>query len=77
MTSYKRVRTNVRTNNQADVGKYGIDLSCLDRVDEVVIQRLIQEFGLTNCRELPDLKNVLVSQVNDDACKVFEREPFR
>ena len=36
-----------------------IDLTCLDWVDEVIIQRLIFELGLHIKQELPELNHVL------------------
>ena len=75
MTSCKRTRK--RDSNcpgASDIGLYGVDLSCLDWVEDVVIQQLIQELGLNRNRELPELKQILTFQSTDDLSKPVSLE---
>ena len=80
MTTYRQpIHRDGKKAKSSEIGLYREDFSCLDWVEDVVIQKLVQELGLANCRELPDLKHILVVHSNDDlsnaAC--FERTQRR
>lgn len=80
MTSYNQSSSrDSRKPKSSDIGHYRGEFSCLDWVEDVVIQQLIQELGLANRRELPDLKQLLVFQPNEDIGKpvTFERSQLR
>ena len=80
MTTYRQPsQRSGKKAKSSEIGLYIGDFSCLDWVEDVVIQNLIQEFGLANCRELPDLKHVLVVHSNEDVSNAvyFERTQLR
>ena len=58
---------------------YRGEFSCLDWVEDVVIQQLVKELGLANRRELPELKQFFVFQSNEDVGKsiILEKSQLR
>lgn len=59
--------TTLQTSN---ANLISVDLSCLDWADDIVVQRLVNEFGLHLHRELPDLRYILDKQSTENCPKV-------
>ena len=57
----------------SNTSRIPLDLSCVDWADDLVVQRLVNEFGLHLHKELPDLRYILDKQGTENYPKVSKK----
>ncbi len=64
VNSFVTMRSRGNSNQYQTISYNSLDLSCLDWVDEDILQRFIYEFGLHLANELPELGYLFHYQQN-------------